>query len=546
MKTQMIAACAGCAALMLTACRSSPEGGPFSINLGNETQMKPVVAMSVRNGVSRPLRAITSSRPQAVEPPVLTNPPEEVEEDESDSAGFVDPVLQRTAGAAAMPAPIVNAAGVGILTGPLPPDTNGDVGPNHYFQYVNGFISVYDKAGTRLATPIFPMDLFAGFGGVCETVRGTDGVILYDQLADRWVLMRLVDVPADFHICFAVSQTPDPLGAFFLYDFLYSTTKLPDYPKLGVWPDGYYLSANLIQRPSGLNGGGGATVFERDQMLAGNPAQSVQFDLFSANPAFRGFLPSDLDGPPPPLGAPNYYAGVFRATPNDVLLLWQLHVDWQAPDVSTMGLAGQPNSSLPVASYLRISCSSRQCIPRPAPGPALDNTSQLMFRLQYRNFGDHESLVATHTVDAGFNRAGIRWYELRDPGGAPAIFQQGTFAPDDGEHRWTGSIAMDGRGDIAVGYSVSSAQTFPAIRYAGRLVDDPPGVLARSEASLVEGAGVQTSPTSRWGDYSMMAVDPADDCTFWYTQEYYTATSDHQWRTRIGSFRFPSCGSAEP
>src|SRR5262249_22599160 len=156
---------------------------------------------------------------------------------------------------------------------------------------------------------------------------------------------------------------------YFLYDFLYSTTKLPDYPKLAVWPDGYYLSANLVQSPSGLNGGGGATVFERDQMLAGMPARMVQFDLFAAKPPYRGFLPAHPDRPGPPAGAPNYYAGVFRASPNDLMLLWQFHVDWQIPDASTMGLSGQPNASLAVASFLRITCTGRQCIPQPAPGP---------------------------------------------------------------------------------------------------------------------------------------------------------------------------------
>ncbi len=168
---------------------------------------------------------------------------------------------------------------------------------------------------------------------------------------------------------------------------------------------------------------------------------------------------------------------------------------------------------------------------------------RLMYRLQYRNYSDHESLVMNHTVDLGGSpsgHAGIRWYELRKSGSTWSIHQQGTFGPDSNA-RWLGSIAADAQGNIAVGYSLSSASMFPSVMYAGRLSTDPPGVLAQGEMALATGTGSQTDSTHRWGDYSMLAVDPLDDCTFWYTNEYYQVTSPRFWHTRIGAFRFPSC-----
>jgi subtilisin-like proprotein convertase family protein len=174
-------------------------------------------------------------------------------------------------------------------------------------------------------------------------------------------------------------------------------------------------------------------------------------------------------------------------------------------------------------------------------------SDRLMWRLAYRNFGTHESLVVNHTVDAnGAGLAGVRWYELRDPGGSPFIYQQGTYAPD-GNHRWMGSISMDRDGNIALGYSASSTSLFPSIRYTGRLASDPLGTLPQGEATLQAGGGSQTNADSpRWGDYSMMGIDPTDDCTFWYTQEYYSRTSSGTWQTRIGAFKFPSCGEGSP
>jgi hypothetical protein len=231
----------------------------------------------------------------------------------------------------------------------------------------------------------------------------------------------------------------------------------------------------------------------------------------------------------------------------DQLNIWEFHVDFSNPANTTFGVAGFPNDVLPTAPFdssFGFGCALfRQCIPQPSPGELVDAISdRLMFRLQFRDLGTHGTLMANHTVDAGSNRAGIRWYELRNSGSGWSIQQQGTYAPNDGEHRWMGSIAMDRDGNIALGYSLSSENTFPSVRYVGRTPGDPPGTLPQGETLLIPGTGVQTNGASRWGDYSMIAVDPTDDCTFWYTQEYYANTSDRGWQTRIGSFRFSSCG----
>src|SRR5262249_4737136 len=303
-------------------------------------------------------------------------------------------------------------------------------------------------------------------------------------------------------------------------------------------PDGYYLSINQFDElPGGSEtyAGAGAVVFERDRMLAGQAARMVYFDLFSVNPAFGSMLPSDANGTTrPPAGSPNYFVEVdddASGWPTDRLQVFEFHVDWNDTNASTF----TGPAVLDTAPFTALCPTPASCIPQPGTAQRLDAIGdRVMNRLQYRNFGDHETLVTNHTVDAdGSGHAGVRWYELRRGGGAWAIYQQGTYAPD-GDHRWMASAAMDRGGNLAVGYSVASAATFPSVRYAGRLATDPLGTLAQSETTLVAGGGAQTGST-RWGDYSMLAIDPVDDCTFWYTQEYYASSSASAWRTRIGA-----------
>lgn len=336
-----------------------------------------------------------------------------------------------------------------------------------------------------------------------------------------------------------------------MYDFVMTNNKFNDYPKFGVWTDAYYMSDNQFNAAGTAFLGAGAFAFDRTKMLAGDPtAGFVYFDLASNG---GGLLPSDLDGPAPPVGTPNYFAqftaGEFGDPQGDALRIFEFRADFVTPANSTFTeRADSPITTAAFDPLIACGISGLDCIPQPAPAGSsakLDAIAdRLMHRLQYRNFGTHESLVTNHTVDVGANHAGVRYYEVQRtlPDGAWSINEQASFAPD-ADHRWMGSAAMDKDGNLAVGYSVSSATTFPSIRYAGRLATDPPGGLLQGEAELQAGSGSQTDTASRWGDYSMMAVDPVDDCTFWYTTEYYPASSARGWHTRIGSFKFSTCGS---
>jgi hypothetical protein len=512
------------------------------------TAVAPVVTHSLKNDVSPALRDIPPGPPQVgplyeifLGRRPLSPSPEAIEP---------DLVVQDTPAPLALTGPILTFEGVNNVNGVLPPDTNGDVGPNHYVQWVNLSFAIYDKSGVLLYGPANGNTLWTGFGGPCETTNDGDPIALYDHLADRWLLSQfaLPNFPSGpFYQCIAVSQTSDPTGAYYRYAFEISATKLNDYPKFGVWPDAYYMSINQFLAPIFPYAGAGAVAFERDKLLNGQAAQMVYFDLFTVNSAFGGMLPSDLDGPPPPAGAPNYFAEVDDSAVSpfltDSLRIWEFQVDWVTPTNSIFGVAGNPNTVLNTAPFNSNMCGfSRNCIPQKNTFARVDALSdRLLHRLQYRNFGSHQTLVANHTVDVGADHAGVRWYELRNSGAGWTIHQQGTHAPDN-NHRWMGSAAMDGDGNIAVGFSVSSTSMFPAIRYAGRLAGDPLGMLTQGEATLIGGTGSQTHFSGRWGDYSALSVDPTDDCTFWYTNEYYTVTSSANWRTRVGSFRLPTCG----
>jgi hypothetical protein len=459
----------------------------------------------------------------------------------------VDPVLQETGGGPAAPTTGVSFEGLGNLDGVLPPDTVGDIGPNHYVQMTNFSFAVYDRNGTLLYGPVNNNTLWGPLGGVCATSNDGDPVVLYDQAADRWLMSQfaLPNFPrGPFYQCIAVSQIGDPTAAWFLYVYLINDNKLNDYPKFGVWPDGYYMSTNQYRCNGPFNcswAGEGVVVFERDKMLVGDPAaRGVYFD--DPDPDLGGMLPADWDGAaPPPVGAPNPFVQVDDDAwgyPNDRLWIWDFHVDWSNPTASTF-VADRSINTAPFDSNL---CGyARNCIPQPG-GTDVDALSDRpMFRLQYRNFGTRQVLLANHTVDVGgADHAGVRWYELNDTGTGWEIYQQGTYAPDS-DHRWMGSIAMNGAGDIALGYSVSSEATYPSIRFTGRLDADPLGLMTQGEGTLVDGGGSQSHSTGRWGDYSMMAVDPTDDCTFWYTQEYYPSNSSAGWHTRIGSFKLAAC-----
>jgi hypothetical protein len=463
--------------------------------------------------------------------------------------------LQGWSGINAMPGILHQWEGVTNRNSVAPPDTEGDVGPNHYMQWVNLSFAIWDKSGTLLFGPADGNILWSGFGGACQTSNDGDPIVVYDKLADRWLASQfaLPNYPGGpYYEAIAISATPDPLGAWYRYCFAVSGTKMDDYPHFGVWPDGYYMTINQFAGGSTW-AGGAVVVFERDKMLAGDPSASFQyFDLGAVNPNYGGFLPSHVESAwqAPPLGTPNYVVEVDDGTwipgySNDAIRIWEVHVDWATPANSTVGLPGfVPNAIVDTAPWSPSPCTNvtRECVPQPGTTRKLDVIGdRMMYRLSYRHLPTHDTLVFNHSVWAdGANRSGVRWYEVRKTGGTWGIFQQSTFAPADGNYRWMGSAAMDHAGNLAVGYSVSSDSVYPSIRYAGRLATDPVGELTQGEAEMIAGTGSETG-ANRWGDYSTLSLDPSDDCTFWYTQEYIQTTGSFHWQTRIGSFKFPSC-----
>ena len=446
--------------------------------------------------------------------------------------------------AAPMPAPIANFAALNLSANGSgwPPDTNGDVGPNHYIQTVNSSIGIYNKSTGALISAVTLNTFFQGPAGTpCDTSNDGDPVVLYDASVDRWIVTDFAWTSIStgpFYECIAVSQSGDPVsGGWYYYAMQASTGAfagyLNDYPKLGVWPDAYYMATNMFQEvPAGSGFGVRLWAINKTPLLTGAALQEVHFDLCTDG-SCGSFLPSNQRGTAPPAGAPNYFMQVSGPGTNTADL-YRFHADFAIPANSTLTGPIQ----IPVAPSEMVAFG----VPQSGTTSTLDSLSfRLMAQLQYRNFGTHQALFATHTIDEG-GIASARWYEFRDPAGTPTLYQQGTHKLPDGSHRWMGSVAADKDGNVALGYSVSSGSTFPSIRYAGRRAGEALGTLPQTERTLFAGTGSQ-SGVSRWGDYSALSVDPSDDCTFWYTQEYYAATGTN-WQTRVGSFKFPACGQS--
>ncbi len=466
--------------------------------------------------------------------------------------GQTDTVVQRTARGSgpqvgstltAPPTTVRSFDGMHASAGSgTPPDTNGAVGPHYYVQTVNSAVQVFRKDGTSALGPLNINQLWLGAGGPCLLHNDGDPVVLYDHLADRWVITQFTVSPP-YNECIAVSTSSDPTGTYYRYAFQLSTASLPDYPHLSVWPDGYYMSANMYVNDSAY-GGPQPFVFDRNAMLAGQPATFQTFAPLgsSADP----FLPLDVDGgSPPPANTPGLFAQTYY-NGSDNLRIYKFSADWSPAHASTFLLS----STTQIAGWNSAYCGAsapargRDCIPQPATTQKLDTIgSRLLFRAVYRNYGDHQSLFASHTV--GVAPAGVRWYELRDPAGAtPTLTQNSTYAPD-AVNRWMGSIDADRAGNLALAYSASSTTLGPELRFAGRAPTDPLGQLTTGETTL-SGTACAAMPcnqtgTDRWGDYSSLEVDPTDNCTFWYTSEYAKLSSGANWYTRIGAFRFPTC-----
>jgi hypothetical protein len=717
-------------AVVVAAPASVPSAVEVTPSVENDTS--PALSDIAPLGPTPKSRANKSSKPRIPLSRLAAMRPDTQGSPDVESSGG-EPVS--AAGSPSMPA-ATSFAGMTNPNGYYPPDTVGEIGPNHYVQMVNAAFTVFDRSGTPLYGPADFNTVFFGFGGACQSRNDGDPIVLYDQLADRWILSQFA-LPADGDQleCVAVSATADPLGPYHRYAFSYGAL-MPDYPKLGVWPDGYYATYNLFDPANGwAYAGAKVCALERRAMLVGAEASQQCFDL----PEEFSLLPADVDGPtPPPDGSPAYLLGEHWSDANKVTL-HRFYTDWDDPsltrlegpvyigvdpftwacytlggycvpqppvtDVTTPAPLAITTTALPdavagaaystalsarggTAPYtwtvapaslpdgwelsptgvltittpvegtsdpFEVTLTDSSASPRtataaftvttvaapalsittssvlpdgmagtedlyevtltaaggtapysweviggglpaylvldsetglltgtlfeegsstftvqvtdstagtpltdtttltlkatpPIDAPLLDSLGgRMMYRLAYRNFGDHESLVTSHTVamdgDPGLTRqTGTGWYEFRSPRKDPYRYQEGTVANADGTtFQWMASTAMDQQGNIALGYSSSSTALYPSINYVGRLAEDPLGAMPYAEGTIVTGGGSQWGVAARWGDYSAMTVDPLDDCTFWYTNQYLTAASRTGWTTRVASFRFPGC-----
>jgi hypothetical protein len=533
---------------------------------------KPTITWDTAHDVSPPLRVLAANRVA----PDADDPADELDLGPmagADSGYSGDGALQSALLPATIPSTQQNFEGLsnqdnfnifGFRVNP--PDPDGEVGPNNYVEMVNLTFAVYDKSGNRLLGPVDTGTLWSGFAVPDCTDPSGDPVVLYDQITDRWILSQfttsgLDDPSKPFWNCVAVSTTSDPTGSYYRYAFETGHFQFfPDYPKYGNWTDSYVLTTREFGPTTEY--GIGVYALEKNKMVNGQPARAVSFFLDGNEPAILplvgdGLLPADIDGKQKPktdsaipiVGTQDDGAG-YGAT-FDALNIFDLNVKWNSVANASLSL----NTQLPTASFDSIfpcAPTARDCLPQPGisdPNQYLDILSYRQrptFRLAYRNFKDHESLVTSQSVEATPGVAGERWYEIRRVGGTYSLYQQGTYAPSDGVHRWMGSVAQDKKGDMALGYSVVNGNdVFPGIRYTGRLAGDPLGQMTLGEGTIIDGSGVQRTTNSRWGDYTDMTVDPVDDCTFWYVNEYYTLagqlSSTAGWQTRIASFKLPGC-----
>jgi len=505
---------------------------PGAATIASSSSPRAEVSAAVHHDVSRPLRERAPTSPTAhrlTERPLRLVGP--VGPDQPDGA-----LQSAVVGPAVSTFPSASFAGVGngdygFSPDAAPPDTNGAIGATQYVQWVNESFAVFDKTGHLLLGPTRGNSIWNGFGGGCETNNDGDPIVKYDRINDRWVLTQFSVSTTPYLQCVAVSTSSDATGTYNRYAFSYGN-QFPDYPKLGVWPDGYYITYNIFNNGQTF-AGSKLCALDSAAMRAGGTA--IQ-ECYQLSTSFGGVLPSDQDGATaPPAGSPNYLMNFGTNSLN----LWKFHADFATPAFAT--LIGPTN--IPVAAFTPA-CSGGACIPQPNTRQKLDSLAdRLMYRLAYRNLGTTGALVVNQSVKASGNKhsqvSGIRWYELRITSGTASVVQQGTYSPDS-TSRWMGSIAMDKVGDIAVGYSLSSSTILPSIGYTGRVPTDALGTMG-AETIVKAGGGSQLANLSRWGDYSAMTVDPVDDCTFWYTTEYLKAGGTFNWSTWITAFKFPGC-----
>jgi uncharacterized repeat protein (TIGR01451 family) len=443
--------------------------------------------------------------------------------------------------------PAVNVAGQ-TNTGVAPSDVNGDVGTTHFLQAINGGggaqYAIYSKTTGALVAGPFNMEGL-GTGGNCAT-GGGDPIVLFDELAQRWMISEFTGNSSP-DLCIYLSQFADPSVPQTWTRYVFApANSFPDYPHYGVWPDAYYVGTNQgnTTRP--------VCAMDRVRMLAGQAAQlKCFFPTTLSGFGFQVLQPADHDGAPaPPAGAPGVFMRhrddeVHNASNDptrDFVEYFEFRTNWTDTNLAT--LTGPILVPITEFDSDLNGLSAFEAFPQPN-GQLLDPLREpVMFRLAYRHFGGHETLLANFVTDVdGNDTGGVRWVELRRTGGVAnpwTLFQEGTYAPADGVDRWMGAVAMDSSGNIALGYSVvrQSPALFPGLRYVGRLDGDTAGVMTTAETTLIAGGGSQTN--ERWGDYFSMGVDPVDGCTFWFTGQYIPTSV---WQTRIGAFRHDACGT---
>lgn len=461
-----------------------------------------------------------------------------------------------------------------------PSDNSLAVGRDHIVQIVNSRMGIFTKKGKKFTAsgqplygPVETRNVFKGFGGPCESINNGDAVVRYDQLADRWLIvmptfrkgisrnmdtltkqripgpqpgeaMGLYQPPpipdqrtaaprtqseGTYCMCYAISTTPDPLGSYYRYEF--ERELFPDYPRPTVWPDGYYTTTstgdNVIERH--------AYVVDRSKMLKGEDAKEQSFIIRDVN----FIINADLDGKQlPPAGSPSIMMAtggtqLKNILADDGIYAWQFHVNWD--DFSKTRIDGP--IKIPVAPYHYLGGGQlSKAVPQPDTNQHLDSQGdKLMARLVYRRIGNRESVVGVHSISTASGGGGVRWYEfLVHKDRSVHLYQQGTYAPDS-NYRWMASAAIDGRGNIGIGYSFGGKNDFPGQRFAGRNFGDPLGVLTLNEMVLVHGEAAQTN-TLRWEDYTQTAIDPDDDETIWYVGDYLKKDGKN-YSTKIGAFK---------
>lgn len=452
------------------------------------------------------------------------------------SAGGVDKALQSQ--------PVITSAtvtsgvgfdGVGttmsgfVMTGE-PSDTNLSVGSTQVVEWVNTMYAIWDKNGGLLFGPTNGNTPWQGStiaNGRCASDNSGDPIVLYDKQNQRWIFTQFAVSAAPYYQCIAVSKTSDARGPYNLYAASFGSY-FNDYPKVGVFDGNYYFSFNLFFRGRNFSGAD-ACVVNGNAVRSGAAASMT---CNNVSKSYGSLLPADVDGASgatgttaaPATGTAEYFLNFGSNSLN----VWRM--------TASGAISGPTN--IPVAAF-SAACGGGTCIPQAGTSQQLDSLGdRLMYRLSYRNFGSYASLLVNHSVAGGSSNTGVRWYELRDSGSVPSVYQQGTFAPDS-SYRWMGSVAQDKLGNIAAGYSISGSTIDAGINIASRAPTDTLGVLG-NEQTILTSTHYQ-SGHSRWGDYSSMSVDPADDCTMWYAQEYMPSSGDFKWGTHINSFKLGSC-----